>query len=110
MGANPILKLSARFDQVALVGTEALVIRRAPRLATVRWAQGLVVLVVPLAAVQQVECRLDVSAADLHGGGSCVLHMLRCKTAALAKGTIASSPTEHQLVLDVDLLVVVQAQ
>merc|ERR1719191_1769498 len=116
MGANPILKLSARVDLVALVGTEAPVLVRAPRLASVRGqagvalAQGLRVLVVLRAAVHQVECRLDVGAADLHGGRSWVLHVLRCKAAALAKGTIASSPTEHRLVLNVDLLVVVQAQ
>merc|ERR1719443_2615262 len=107
---------SAWVDLVALVVTEAGVISRAPRVASARGhagvalAQGLRVLVVPLAAVHQVECRLDVGAADLHCRGIRVCNVLRCNAAALAKGTITSTGTEHWLVLNVDLLVVVQVQ
>jgi len=106
----------ARLDLVALVVAEARVLCRAVRVAgagrhaSVTLAERLGVLVVALAAVHQVEGGLDVSAADLHCRGIRVGHMLRRDRAALIQGTIASTGTEHWLILDVDLLVVVQAQ
>ena len=75
----------------------------AGRHAGVALAERLGVLVVALAAVHQVEGRLDVGAANLHCWGIRIRHMLRCNGAALAQCTVAGAATEHRLVLDVDL-------
>merc|ERR1719213_941813 len=107
---------SAGLNLVALVVAETGIVGRAVciagarRHAGVALAECLGVLIVALAPVHQVEGRLDVGAADLHCRGIRVGHMLRCDRAALIEGTIAGTGTEHWLILDVDFLVVVQAQ
>merc|ERR1719313_1037313 len=107
--SNIDFRHSAWLDLVALVVAEAGIVGRAVRVAGARrhagvaLAERLGVLVVALAAVHQVEGRLDVGAADLHRRGIWVGYMLRCDRAALIQGTIAGTGTEHRLILNVNL-------
>merc|ERR1719281_2330434 len=86
---------SGRLDLVALVVAEAGVVGRAVRIAGggrhagVTLAECLGMLVVALAAVHQVEGRLDVGAAHLHCRSIWVRNVLWCDRSALIQGPIA---------------------
>jgi len=112
-------QLSARFaqlNQVTLVMTKARILGGRERVASVWWAPFLAlanntrVLVVPSAPSTQEESCFDASATNLHVRGIWIAHVLLCKFAAKAQGTVTSASSQHWLIFNENLLVVVQRQ
>lgn len=111
-----MLVSSTLLNQVALIGTEALIIARAPRVARGRGRAGvalanhLAVSVVVLTTTPEVKGGLDVGAAHLHIGGIRVGDMLRCNWAALVEGALTGSSSNNRLILNVHNLIVIERE